>query len=293
VRRAAACPSQFAYNADVIAPRFKPGELSMRRPLIVVALGFAAIMLLPVSGFAQQGLPMPPGGFKPPPAAPIKPYQTVAVTPPAPLSDPAFVAMRKQLADVTAKKDRAGLAKLVVAQNFFWVQDKDLADKKKSGIDNLAKAVDLDAKDGSGWDTLAGYANEPTAAESPQQKGVFCAPADPTIDAKAIEALGKATGTDPSEWGYANKDGVEVHATAKPNSPVMEKIGVYLVRVLPDSGQGGNANDPLFLHIATPDGKSGYADAQLISPLGSDQICYSKDAGGWKITGYLGGASQQ
>jgi hypothetical protein len=265
----------------------------MRRPLIAVTLGFAAIMLLPVSGFAQQGLPMPPGGFKPPPAAPIKPYQTVAVTPPAPLSDPAFVAMRKQLADATAKKDRAGLAKLVVTQNFFWVQDKDLADKKKSGIDNLAKAVDLDAKDGSGWDTLAGYANEPTAAESPQQKGVFCAPADPVIDAKALEALGKATGTDPSEWGYANKDGVEVHATPKPNSPVMEKIGVYLVRVLPDSGQGGNANDPLFLHIATPDGKSGYADAQLISPLGSDQICYSKDAGGWKITGYLGGASPQ
>ena len=54
------------------------------------------------------------------------------------------------------------------------------------------KAIDLDAKDGSGWETLAGYANEPTAAESPQEKGVFCSPADPTIDAKALEALGKA-----------------------------------------------------------------------------------------------------
>jgi hypothetical protein len=29
-----------------------------------------------------------------------------------------------------------------------------------------------------------------------------------------------------------------------------------------------------------------------IAPLGGDQMCYTKDAGGWKITGYLGGASQ-
>src|SRR5271154_2288724 len=261
----------------------------MRRPLIAATLGFATIMLLPVSGFAQQGLPMPPGGFKPPPAAPIKPYQTVAVTPPAPMNDPAFVALRKQIADIATKKDRAGLAKLVVAQNFFWVQDKDLADKKKSSVDNLAKAIDLDAKDGSGWDTLAGYANEPTAAESPQQKGVFCAPADPAVDPQKLEALGKATGTDPSDWGYANKDGVEVHTTAQPNSPVMEKIGVYLLRVLPDTVQGANPNDPLFLHIATPDGKTGFADAQLISPLGSDQMCYAKDGSGWEIAGYFGG----
>ena len=260
----------------------------MRRPLTASAFGLVAVMLLPVSGFAQQpGLP----NLTPPPAAPIKPYQPVAVKPPGPLTDPGFVALRKQLADVAAKKDRAALAKLV-AQNFFWVQDKDLADPHKSGIDNLAKAIGLDAKDGSGWDTLAGFANEPTATESPQQKGVFCAPADPAVDSQKLEALGKATGTDPSEWGYANKDGVELHQTAKPDSPVVEKLGVYLVRVLPDTGQGANPNDPLFLHIAAPDGKTGYADAQLVSPLGSDQMCYAKDGSGWKIAGYFGGASQ-
>ncbi len=271
----------------------------MRRPFaaaasslaLAAALGLAAITLLPMPGLAQQGLPLPPGGFKPPPAAPVKPYQTVAVTPPEPLNDPGFIALRKQLGDIAGKKDRAALAKLVVAQNFFWMQDKNLADPHKSGIDNLAKAIDLDAKDGSGWETLAGYANEPTAAESPQQKGVFCSPADPTIDAKALEALGKATGTDPSEWGYPNQNGVEAHQTAKPNSPVIEKLGVYLVRVLPDTGQGTGPNEPLFLHLALPDGKTGYADAQLISPLGSDQMCYTKDASGWKIAGYLGGTS--
>src|SRR5277367_3550284 len=109
----------------------------MRRPLTASAFGLVAVMLLPVSGFAQQpGLP----NLTPPPAAPIKPYQPVAVKPPGPLTDPGFVALGKQLADVAAKKDRAALAKLV-AQNFFWVQDKDLADPHKSGIDNLVKAI--------------------------------------------------------------------------------------------------------------------------------------------------------
>ena len=28
-----------------------------------------------------------------------------------------------------------------------------------------------------------------------------------------------------------------------------------------------------------------------IAPLGGDQMCYSKDASGWKIAGYLGGVA--
>jgi hypothetical protein len=260
----------------------------MRRPLIAAAMAFAALTILAPSALAQQGLPP----LKPPPPAPVKPYQPVAVTPPALFGDPGFVAFRKQLGDIAAHKDRAALAKLVVAQNFFWVQDKNLADQHKSGLDNLAKAIDLDAKDGSGWDLVTGYANEPSAAELPQQKGVFCAPADPAIDPAAFEALGKATGTDPSEWGYPTKDGVEVHAAAGANTPVIEKLGMTLVRVLPDSGPSSDPNAPLFLHVATPSGKTGFVDGQNLLPLGGDQMCYVKSAGGWQIAGYLGGAAQ-
>jgi len=189
-------------------------------------------------------VPLPGAGFRPPPPPPIKPYQALAVTPPPRLDDATYSAFRKQLADVIAQKDRAALAKLVTAQNFFWIQDKDLADKRKSGIDNLAKAAGLDAKDGSGWDNLLGFANDPTAAELPQQKGVFCAPADPAVDPKAFEALGKATQTDPSDWGYPLKDGLEVHAAAQANSPVIEKLGMILVRVLPDNAPPANPNEP-------------------------------------------------
>jgi len=265
----------------------------MRRQSIAAVFAVAAVTIMTSLSFAQQGqLPMPPGGYHPPPAAPIKPYQPVAVTPPAPFNDPAFVALRKQLADAAAHKDRAALGKLVVAQNFFWIQDKNLADPRQPGIDNLAKAIALDAKDGSGWDTVSSYANEPSAAEMQQQKGVFCAPADPAINPAAFEALGKATGTDPSEWGYPTSDGVEVHAGPGPNTPVTEKLGLNLVRVLPDSAPPSDPNTPLFLHVATPSGKTGFVDAQSLSPLGGDQMCYVKDASGWKIAGYLGGVAQ-
>ncbi len=257
--------------------------------LILAVLAAATLSPAPILAQGQQTPQILP--LKPPPPPPIKPYTPVAAKPPVPYDDAAFVAFRKQLADVAAKKDRATLAKLVVAQGFFWFQDKDLADPKKPGVDNLAKAIDLAAKDGSGWAVLGGYGSEPTAAELPDRKGVFCAPADPAIDPKAFQALGEATQTDPSEWGYALTDGVEVHAAAQPNSPVVEKLGLNLVHVLPDSAPS-DPNQPAFLHVATPSGKSGFVAMDAIAPLGSDQMCYTKDSSGWKITGIFGGASQ-
>ena len=266
------------------------------RGRLIAALATAAVVAVcaqnPLS--AQQGqLPLPPGGFKPPPPAQVKPYQAVPVAPPPASNDPSFSAFRKQLGDIAAHRDRAALSKIVAAQNFFWVQDKNLADPHKSGIENLAKAIDLNAADDSGWEVLAGFANEASAAESPQRPGVFCAPADPNLDMNALEALAKATQTDPSEWGFPNKNGVEVHAAAQPNAPVVEKLGMNLVRVLSDTSAPANPNEPFFLHVATPSGKTGFVDAQTVSPLGGDQICYTKQAGAWKITGYLGGAAPQ
>jgi len=265
----------------------------MRRCLIasvLVLTAAATVVLAPERAAAQGQQPQLPL-LKPPPPAPIKPYTPVAAPPPQPFSDPSFQAFRKQLTDIASHKDRAALAKLVVAQDFFWIQDKDVANKSKTGIDNLAKAIDLDAKDGSGWDVLTGFANDPTAAELPDHKGVMCAPADPNIDPKAFEALANATHTDPSEWGYPLKDGVEVRSAAKPDAPVIEKLGPNLLRVLPDSTPPDNAGQPAFLHVATPSGKDGFIAMDAIAPLGGDEMCYSKDAGGWKIAGYFGGVA--
>jgi hypothetical protein len=278
----------------------------MRHLFVAATLVVATTMamtLVPQNGFAQskqgqpaQGqpgqVPLPPGGFKPPPPAPIKPYPAVAVTLPVAFTDQSFAAFRKQLGDIAQRKDRAALAKLVVAQGFFWMQEKDVADKRKPGMANFASAVDLDAKDGSGWELLSSYANEPTAEPLPDRQNVICAPAEANFDAKAFEALINATKTQPPEWGYPTADGLEVRDAAKANAPVIDKLSTTLVRVLPDSAGPDDNQPPPFLHIATPSGKAGFVPTEALSSLGGDQICYTKDGAGWKIAGYYGGASQ-
>lgn len=260
----------------------------MRQALVASTLIVAIIMFGSATGRAEPQLPT----LRPPPPPPIKPYAAVPVTPPANLNDASFIAFRKQLADVAAHKDRGALAKLIVAHDFFWVQDKDLADKQKSGVDNFAKAIGLDAKDGSGWATLAGYAGDPTGEPLPDHPDIVCAPAEPTIDSKAFEALIKATRSEPPEWGYPAKSGIDVRDAAKPDAPVVDKLGLTLVRVLPDNEPPDDPKQPAYLHIATPSGKAGYVPLEAISSLAGDQMCYTKDASGWKIAGYFGGASQ-
>ena len=39
----------------------------------------------------------------------------------------------------------------------------------------------------------------------------------------------------------------------------------------------------------TPTGKTGFIPAFALAPLGNDQLCYRKEADGWKIIGYIGG----
>jgi hypothetical protein len=230
---------------------------------------------------AQQQAPQP---------APPKPYKPVPVTLPQPYSDPSFAAFRKQLNDIASRKDRTALARLVV-RNFFWMGEKgDKADKKKSGIDNLAAAIDLDAQDGSGWEALTAAANEATLEPVPERQGIMCSPANPKFDERAAEQLAKATGTDPGEWGYPSKPDVEVRAAARANAPVIEKLGLNLVRVMPEQpAAGAPVQDQPFLRIVTPSGKVGFVPVELISSLGIDQLCYIKDATGWKIAGYAGG----
>jgi len=47
------------------------------------------------------------------------------------------------------------------------------------------------------------------------------------------------------------------------------------------------------LRIVTPAGKIGYVLVDSVAPIGNDQICYVKDASGWKIGGYIGGGDTQ
>jgi hypothetical protein len=229
-------------------------------------------------------------------AAPPGPYKPVAVKVAPIVTDPSLEAFRKELIAVAQRKDRAALARMVVTKGFFWERDDGQgADPKKSSIDNLAIGFNLDDADSPGWDALAQAAADPHAAPDPRKKGVACAPVVPELDGKAFEALAQATKTDPNEWGFPYAAGVEVRADPKADAPVIEKLGLVLVRVTIDESplhavEGTGAE---WLRVIVPSGKVGYVAAGSIGALVSDQICYLKDASGWKIAGLVGGGDRQ
>ena len=154
------------------------------------------------------------------PSAPAMPYKPVVIALPKPVTDESFDAMRKQLGEAAQRKDRAAMARLVVAHGFFWQREKrNAASKRKSGFDNLSAALGLDAKEGAGWDILSGYAEDPTASPSPSHSGALCAPAEPGYDRREFAELIKTTNSDVTEWGYPVSDGLEVHASPQASAP--------------------------------------------------------------------------
>jgi hypothetical protein len=243
---------------------------------------FAALLVTGASAAAAPNQPQPP--------APAKPYKPVTITRPTPITEESFEILRQQLVTAAKRKNRADLARLVVAQGFFWDRDKgNAADKRKSGVDNLAAALGLAKNDGAGWDLLANFADDPTASPSADHAGAICAPADPAFNGQEFDALLKATQTDANDWGYPVSAGLDVHATPQANAPVIDKLALNFVRVMPEA----TAAAPSYLRIVTPAGKIGFVTADSIAPLGNDQICYVKDGGGWKVGGYIGSGDQQ
>ena len=150
--------------------------------------------------------------------------------------------------------------------------------------------IQLNAKDDSGWDQLASYAFDPTAAPIATIKDVICSPADPVFNDNEFEALLKATQTDLEEWGYPLLSGIEVRQTRLSSAPVIETLGLHFIRVLVDESVANVGPNQLpTLQVVTPTGKTGFIPAFALAPLGNDQLCYRKDGESWKITGYVGG----
>jgi hypothetical protein len=233
---------------------------------------------------AQMATPAAP----PAPAAP-QPYKAVTITAPASTNDSSFDAFRKELADIAKRKDRAALTKIIAA-GFFWEGESgDKADKNKSGIDNLAAAIELDGKDAAGWDVLGAAALEPSLEPFTERKGTMCGPASPQFDEKSFDELTKATQTDMAEWAFSGKSALDVRSAAQPNAPVIDKLGLILIRVMPEIPPADSKTPPTFMRVVTPGGKVGYVAIDSIKPVVADQMCYVKDGNNWKIAGYLGG----
>jgi hypothetical protein len=255
-----------------------------------IAATLAAVVTLaasPASAAAQQKSAPPPPQVPQP--APPKPYKPVMVKLPTTVSDPSFDAFRKEVAAVAQRKDRASLARLVVAKGFFWEREDGKPAPKKSGSDILAQALRLAAKDGSGWEALAGFAGEPTAAPLPERKEVMCAPASPDFDERELEDVAQMTGTDPAEWGYPLRDGVEVRETPSTTAPVIEKLGMHFVRVLDDTAQSTANTAGEWLRVVGPKGEIGFVKGDALASLTGTQLCYVKEGSAWKIVGLVGG----
>jgi len=90
---------------------------------------------------AQKGAPPQQAKQQQQPApVPPAPYTALKVSPPQASTDPSLAAFRKELVAIAQKKDRAALAKHVLAKDFFWMKEEGNAAGKKTGIDALANA---------------------------------------------------------------------------------------------------------------------------------------------------------
>lgn len=217
------------------------------------------------------------------------PYKAVEVTLPAALKDPSFEAFRKQLAAVARKQDRAALRRLVTPSDFFWEADfGGLFDEKKSGFDNLLRALPLNVP--QGWADLAAFAAEPTVGPLDGHPGVVCAPAPPRYADVDLDPLLDATRSDVIDWYYPRQSGLEARAEPDAKAAAVESIGLVLVRVL-GFDRGGDERHPSrskWARIATPGGRIGFvAPGTLLSPL-ANRLCF-RQSSGWRIAGFVGG----
>lgn len=222
------------------------------------------------------------------PAQPThKPYKPVEVTLPGLVTDKTLDAFRNELVRIVQRKDRAALARVVAPRDFFWKGDFGaLFDAKKSGFDNLAAALRLSDSDGRGWAALANFAAETTIGNGADRSGVHCAPAQPNYEDASLAGLTDATNTDVADWNYPRAAGAQVLAQPAPDAAVLETLGLTLVRVL--GYEAKERGEPAWVRVATPGGKIGYLPpGTLVSPL-ADRLCFGKEAGGWRIVGYVG-----
>ena len=202
----------------------------MRRLLVAAALTVAAAAAsatTPALAQQQGQVPLPPGGFKPPPPPPIKPYKPVAVTRPAHLTTIRLSRLSASSSPIsprtrTARRSPSSSSRRTSSGSRTRTCRQEQSRNRQSGQGDRPRC--------QGRIRLArpgGICRRADRVELPDQKGVFCAPADPNIDPAAFQALGEATQTDPSDWGYPHQGRPRsARARRQPNAPVIEKLGM-------------------------------------------------------------------
>jgi hypothetical protein len=260
-------------------------QMQFRHSLFLPAI---AALLLTAPALAQ----MPP--------QPPKPYAPVAITLPAVSADPGLAAFRAAIAAAAKTRIYAGLEALVQPQGFFW--DRDFGqgyDPRKPPVDNLAAAIELERRNGMGWDRLAKLADEKSIEPLDSRPGVVCAPARPGYDALEFSRLLEATYTRDVEWAYPAADETPARAAPRANAPAIGKLALHFVRLLGFEGADSETSAPrnpwtrvMWARVMLPNGKTGYVAPGSLSSLTVERLCYIKDmVVGWRIAGYIAGGN--
>lgn len=222
-----------------------------------------------------------------------KPYAVVAVKLPAASGDASLDAFRAKVVTVAKRRVYVELAELVTPQGFFWDRDFNAEFVSRlPSVDNLAAALRLERRGGAGWNVLARFAAEASAAPLHGRPGILCAPGEPAFDNLAFDRLLDATASETRDWAYPRAENTPVRAAPEANAPVIDKLGLAFVRVLDPSPGWGKADGAGtgWTRVATPAGKIGFVALGALRPLSPERLCYGKDVfGRWHIAGYVGG----
>jgi hypothetical protein len=224
---------------------------------------------------------------------PIKPYPPVAITLPAPPDDDSFAGFRTELAAVAKGRIYAALERLVLPQGFFFDRDHGGAfNPRKPAVDNLAVALALEHRDGSGWTRLAAFATEAAVEALESRAGVVCAPARPSYDGIAFARLLDTTYTIALAWAYPRTPETPVLAAPQPDAAVVALLGPHFIHVLGFEGTDDEPTRTRWARVATPQGKTGFVEPGTLQSLAAARLCYIKDQiAGWRIAGYVAGGN--
>ena len=161
-------------------------------------------------------------------------------------------------------------------------------DRIKAELDEARRLKDEAAK------LLADYKARHASAEREAQDIVTSAKAEAERIAaeaktKMEDFVARRTKTAEGKIALAEAQAIADVRAAAANAAVTGKLGSALVRVLPET----SAQASSYMRVVTPDGKTGFVSVDSVAPIGGDELCYVKDGGAWKITGYIGGGNGQ
>jgi hypothetical protein len=236
--------------------------------------------------------PSQPSDWTPPGACQAG-YPAIAIRQRNDLSDdPSFATFMQRLRILVAQSDLSSLSELM-GRNFFWEQDSHKEfERAVAPIKNFVRALHLNPSTRSrkgrnverSWRRLQAMLTISSWASSTSRGGA-CGPAEPVYDRAELAAAQRRV-KDLGAWAYPVGT-VTVRQGTSPDSQPIGSVSNEMVQVLTFPIPAAGA--PKISQIMLPNGRLGFVHGEnRFWPLNSDQLCFQKEKGEWRISGYIG-----